>query len=175
MCKRAFRLCALVVLSLCLLAAATSAQEVATIQATANVVTGLGLAGNNDLQFGDVTPGVDKTVDKTSLAYAGEFMITGDPLQSVTLTFDLPSALDHASVATSLSIVFTNTDASYEDGTGGGQEFPAGEFNPAAPDPIAIAADGTLQIWIGGTVMPNVAQIGGAYAADIMLTVALNN
>ncbi len=175
MCKRAFQLCALVVLSLCLFAAATSAQEVATIQATANVVTGLGLAGNNNLQFGDVTPGVDKTVDKTSLAFAGEFFITGDPLQSVTLTFDLPAALDHATVPATLPITFSNTDASYEDGTGGGQEFPAGEFNPAAPDPISIGADGTLSLWIGGTVMPNIAQTGGSYAADIMLTVALNN
>jgi hypothetical protein len=118
---------------------------------------------------------VDKSVDKTSLAFAGEFMVTGDPLQSVTLTFDLPAALDHATVPVTLPILFTNTDASYEDGTGGGQEFPAGEFNPSAPDPVAIGADGTLSIWIGGTVMPNVAQTGGSYAADIMLTVALNN
>jgi len=175
MCKRAFKLCVLVVMSLCLISAVASAQEVATIQATANVVTGLGLAGNNDLQFGDVTPGVDKTVDKTSLAFAGEFMVTGDPLQSVTLTFDLPVALDHATVVTTLPILFLNTDASYDDGTGGGQEFPAGEFNPSAPDPISIGADGTLNIWIGGTVMPNIAQIGGSYAADIVLTVALNN
>ena len=175
MCKRTFRLCALAVLSFCLGTVAVSAQEVATIQATANVITGLGLAGNNNLQFGDVTPGVDKSIDKTSLAFAGEFMVTGDPLQSVTLTFDLPAALDHATVPVTLPILFYNTDASYEDGTGGGQEFPAGEFNPAAPDPVSIGADGTLQIWIGGTVMPNVAQIGGSYAADIMLTVALNN
>lgn len=175
MCKRAFKLGVLVVLCLCLWAAGTSAQEVATIQATANVITGLGLAGNNNLQFGDVTPGVDKAVDKTSLAFAGEFFVTGDPLQSVTLTFDLPAALDHATVAATLPITFSSTDASYEDGTGGGQEFPAGEFNPSAPDPIAIGADGTLSIWIGGTVMPNIAQIGGSYAADIMLTVALNN
>ncbi len=175
MCKRAFKLCVLVVLGLCLGTALVSAQEVSTIQATANVVTGLGLTGNNNLQFGDVTPGVDKTVDKTSLAFAGEFVVTGDALQSVTLTFDLPPALDHAVVPATLPIVFTNTDASYEDGTGGGQEFPAGEFNPAAPDPVSIGADGTLSIWIGGTVMPNVVQTGGSYAADIMLTVALNN
>ena len=173
--KRAFKLCALVVIGFCLLSAATSAQEVAVIQATANVVTGLGLAGNNNLQFGDVTPGVDKSVDKTSLAFAGEFFVTGDPLQSVTLSFDLPAALDHTTVLATLPITFSNTDASYDDGTGGGQEFPAGEFNPAAPDPISIGADGTLSIWIGGTVMPNVAQTGGSYAADIMLTVALNN
>lgn len=172
---RAFKSGALVLVAFCLVSTAASAQEVAIIQATANVVTGLGLAGNNNLQFGDVTPGVDKTVDKTSLAFAGEFFVTGDPLQSVTLTFELPTALDHDLVAATLPITFSNTDASYEDGTGGGQEFPAGEFNPAAPDPISIGADGTLSIWIGGTVMPNVAQIGGGYAADITLTVALNN
>jgi hypothetical protein len=71
-----------------------------------------------------------------------------------------------------MMIMFGSSDASYEDGTGGGQMAPAGTLNPNGPSVENIGVDGTITLWIGGAVWPSISQTGGDYSGDIVLTVA---
>jgi hypothetical protein len=153
--------------------ATSTAQEIGTIQATANVISSLSVIPTLDLQFGNVTPGVNKTVDKTDVGPAGEWTITGSPAAEVNLQFALPGTLAHATGPSTLPIIFSNSDASYDNGTGGGQILPAGTLNPSAIATLNIGAGGQIMVWIGGQVVPGIGQTGGTYSADVQLTVTL--
>lgn len=148
------------------------AQESAIIQATATVLSALTIIGTNNLQFGTVTPGVNKSVDKATVGFAGEWSITGQDSREISLDFTLPDSLILADSTVGMRIVFSSTDASYEDGTGGGQTAPAGTINPLGPGALYLGTDGSLWVWIGGQVLPRLTQTGGDYAADVVLTVA---
>jgi hypothetical protein len=148
------------------------AQESAIIQATATVLSSLTIVGSNNLQFGSVTPGVSKSVDKATIGFAGEWQISGAGSAEISLDFTLPPALLLIDSTVTMPIVFSNTDASWDDGTGGGQTAPVGDLNPLGPGAERLGAGGTMTVWIGGTVNPSLTQTGGDYAADIVLTVA---
>jgi len=166
----------LTVIFLCLLSALltmpATAQESGTIQATATVVSSLKVIGMHNLNFGTIIPGIDKSVDKTDLGFAGEWQVTGDPLAELSVDFLLPDYLYTTDSSTTLLVTFNSTDASYDDGTGGGQIAPAGSVNPNGPSTMNIGDEGSLSIWIGGMVQPSIAQTGGDYSADVILTVA---
>lgn len=164
----------LVCLCVCLvlLIPGVHAQESGTIQAIATVVSGLQVIGLNNLNFGTVTPGIDKTVDKTDVGFAGEWQINGSANAEITIDFTLPTYLYTADSTATLLILFSGTDASYDDETGGGQTIPAGVLNPMGQGVENIGAAGRMYVWIGGTVQPTIAQTGGDYAADVVLTVA---
>ena len=155
-----------------LTAPGAQAQEIAIIQATATVLSSMSAVGTHNLQFGTVTPGVNKTVDKASAADAGAWTITGLAGAEVSLTFDLPTELQHNSLGSTIPVVFSATDASYDDGTGGGQAAPVGVINPSAPGLLNIGAGGSLELWIGGRAMPAISQTSGDYSADISLIIA---
>ena len=154
-----------------LLAVNSSAQEMATIQATATVISGLSVNGNNNLIFGNVSPGVAATVDKTTVGLAGSWGIAGTPNAEVQLTFTLPDSLQHVTDPVGIPITFAPTDGSYEDGNGGGQTAPAGALDPNLGATLRLGTAGTLNIWLGGTIFPSIIQTGGDYAADITLDV----
>lgn len=152
---------------------AVEAQESATIQALATVVSGLTITGNNNLQFGTVTPGISKTVDKSEPGFAGEWQITGSVGAEITLDFDLPDSLLLIADSTNgLPIDFSNIDASFDDGSGGGQLSPSGVLNPNGFGTERLGAGGEMVVWIGGTVHPRISQTGGDYAEDVVLSVA---
>jgi hypothetical protein len=148
------------------------AQESASIQALATVVSSLQIVGSNNLQFGTVTPGVNKSVDKSSIGFAGEWTVNGSAVAEITLTFTLPDSMYTVDSLAAMRIGFSSTDASYEDGTGAGQTAPAGVIDPNGPLARRLAADGSMFVWIGGQVFPRISQTGGAYAGEIVLTVA---
>ena len=148
------------------------AQESATIQALATVMSALTVTGTNDLNFGNVTPGTPVTVDKADVGMAGEFTITGGPAAEVDLDLPLPDSLRTA-MGDAMDVTFTATDASYDDGTGGGQVAPGGVINPLITATNDIGPGGLMTVWIGGRVDPGVAQTGGSYTGTITLTVTL--
>lgn len=164
----------LVCLCICLLlmVSGIQAQESGTIQAIATVVSGLQVIGLNNLNFGTVSPGIDKTVDKTDVGFAGEWQINGSANAEITVDFTLPTYLMTADSAASMLILFSGTDASFDDETGGGQTIPVGVFNPHGQGVEDIGPGGRMFVWIGGTVQPTISQTGGDYSADIVLTVA---
>lgn len=147
------------------------AQERASIQALATVVSSLSIVGTNNLQFGTVTPGVTRSVDKSSIGFAGEWEITGTSSAELTVDFTLPDTLRTIDSLGAMRIDFSATDASFSDGTGS-QTTPSGTLNPNGPLVRRIGAGGTMTVWIGGTVYPRVSQTGGDYSAEILLTVA---
>jgi hypothetical protein len=140
------------------------AQTSADIQATATVLSAVTVTAGNDLQFGNVTPGVDKTVGIAD-AGAGRFDVIKAATQGVTLSFTLPT--DLTSGANNLPIgSWTggwNTSAT-----------PAGAttFTPSpAGTNTAATAGTTISVYVGATVSPAAAQVAGSYTGDVTMSV----
>lgn len=135
-----------------------------SIQALANVMASLAVAGANDLDFGDVTPGVNKSVDNLTSALAGQWDIAGNGAEEVLMSFiALPAQL--VSGANVLN-------ATYLGSTGTLQATSIPIPNLAAGATTNLVG-GVLSVWIGGTVYPTAVQAGGAYTATITLDVTL--
>ena len=88
---RSIRTSALAAGLLALTATAGQAQS-ANINATATVLTAITVTGANPLAFGNVFPGVAKTVAITD-AGAGRFDLTGQTSANVNIAFTLPANL----------------------------------------------------------------------------------
>lgn len=155
----------LAVLALTLVGASVAQAQSATIQATATVQTPLTVTGTADLAFGNVFPGLAKTVapaDGTS----GRFTVLGQTGAEVSLTFPgLPANLTGAGnlpIGTYTG-VHNNTNAT-AGGTG---------FTPSAASTLAVldATTGNRFVFLGATVTPAVAQAPGAYTGTITMNV----
>lgn len=145
-------------------AGTAEAQTSASIQATATVLSALTVTAGNDLQFGNVTPGVNKTVAITD-AGAGTFNVTKGANSTVTLSFTLPTNL--ASGTDVLPI------GSW---TGGWNTTatPAGatSFTPsAAGTNTTVTAETGLSVFVGATVSPAAAQPAGSYSGNVTMSV----
>ena len=145
-------------------AVALEAQTSANIQATATVLSAVTVTAGTDLQFGNVTPGVNKVVAIAD-AGAGRFDVIKAATQGVTLSFTLPT--DLTSGANNLPIgSWTggwNTSAT-----------PAGAttFTPSpAGTNTAATAGTTISVYVGATVSPAAAQVAGAYTGDVTMSV----
>ena len=147
------------------------AQERASIQALATVVSSLSVIGTNNLQFGTVTLGVSKSVDKSDIGFAGEWTITGTAAAELSISFSLPTVLRATDTLSTMPIAFRATDASFGN-QASNQTNPLGVVNPNGPSAERIGAGGQMLVWIGGVVYPSISQTGGDYAAEVMLTVA---
>jgi hypothetical protein len=170
--KRALlRLLVLSPLVMFLIVGSVAAQERATIQALATVVSSLRVVGTNNLQFGTVTPGVNKSVDKTTIGFAGEWTIDGGGNAELAIAWVLPDSMFTSDTLSAMRISFSNTDASFGN-LPSQQGSPIGTIDPNGPITRRLAAGGEMLIWIGGTVYPRISQTGGDYAADILISVA---
>ena len=84
----------LVAVALMLTGTALQAQtNNASITATASVQTPINVVGAQALSFGNVFPGINKTVAASDLPNAGRFDVTGQASTPVTLSFNLPATL----------------------------------------------------------------------------------
>ncbi len=147
------------------------AQESASISATATVLPSMSVTGDNNLIFGTVLPDVDKSVDKATSGFAGAFHIQGNNSSEITVDFVLPTDLYTSDSSSTMTIVFTDTDASYDDETGGGQSSPTGVIDPRGLATLNLGASGAMDVWLGGTVQPSITQTGGDYAADVTISI----
>lgn len=145
---------------------ATTAQaQSASIQALATVYQPITIAGARDLDFGNVFPGVAKSV-AVGDATSGRFDLTGQASANVNLTFGLPANL--TSGANNLPI---GTWTGCYNGTNAVGTCTA--FTPSgAATPTAFSGAGALFVWVGGTVTPAAAQAAGNYTGTVSLTVA---
>lgn len=154
------------ILTLALVAMGSAAYaQTGTIDANATVQAPLTVAGVDDIEFGDVLPGVNKTIART-VAEAGSFTVTGQASTPVYLNFDLPTNL--ISGLNNLAIVFSATSA------GVGTTNVQGDANAADPNSevnATLSAGGELWVWLGAEVQPTITQVAGAYTAEITLTV----
>ncbi len=155
----------LVVLALVIGATAAQAQtNNASITATAAVQTPINVVGAQQLNFGNVFPGVNKTVAATDLTNAGRFDVTGQASTPVTLSFTLPATL--SSGANTMPIdTYTGIHADNSAQTGGIA------FNPVTGATPTLSATGGLFVWVGARVVPATNQAQGTYTANVTMTV----
>ncbi len=163
------------------------------IKATAQVVSVIEVTGQNNLIFGNVTPGNDKSVSSTGGVtqgiatggeQAGRFYVTKGANTEVLVEFTLPDALINQTGggAEELEISFSSIDARFssdESDQANGANHVA--FNPDEVQTLendgataAYFAATEFRVYIGGTVKPTVDQTAGNYETDIDLTVTYN-
>jgi hypothetical protein len=147
------------------LAASTAQAQSGDIQATANVLASISVATGQDLVFGNVTPGVNKTVLLTD-ATAGRFDATGAAGAGVQINFILPTDLSNGSdllpIAGWDGCWNTVNDASA--GCVGA--------NMGGSTAGAFSGGGLLYVFVGATVSPAAAQAVGAYSAVVTMTLS---
>ncbi len=158
----------------------SSAQDVTTGQAVANVLAILAVASVQDLDFGNILQGVTATVARTDAANSGIFQISGEGTANseVSMYMQLPDYLWNGTPGSQdrLTIYFKDTDCTI-DTTNGTPDVPGlgalvGEDPHNIPDTGIGGADNVIRIYLGGAVYPAVDQRAGAYLADIILTAA---
>lgn len=149
--------------ALLLLPVAASAQATGDVTATATVLTPLSVNGVDDLEFGDVLPGVATTVLPTDLS-AGLYDVAGEGDSEIDIGFTLPTDLVGPASAT-MPISFGNNSAAHSDG--GVPQF----FDPNTGTNADLSG-GALQVFIGGTVTPAFDQAPGSYSSIVTMTVA---
>jgi spore coat protein U-like protein len=156
---------ALVAAALVVTASAVQAQtNNASITATASVQTPINVVGAQQLNFGNVFPGVNKTINATDLANAGRFDVTGQASTPVTISFTLPATL--SSGGNTMPIVsYTGEYAQNNLQTG------ATAFAPASGATPSLNASGALWVWVGAQVQPATNQVAGVYTGSITMTV----
>ena len=124
---------------------------------------------NNDLVFGAVFPGVPKAISKTSAGDAAEFLISGTPNAEITLDFSLPTYLH--TTGGNMQLIFSQTDCALDSSSTPNQSNPpVNNIDPWHSITYRLGANG-LSLWLGGTVVPGLAQRPGNYTAPIVLTV----
>lgn len=147
------------------LAGSTARAQSANINATATVYQAMTVTGAQALAFGNVFPGVNKTIAVTD-ATSGRFDLTGQNSATVNLTFALPATL--ASGGNTLPIgTWTGCTNTSNSTTGCTSFTPSGTATPSA-----FSGTGSLWVWVGGTVSPAANQAAGAYTGTVTLTAA---
>lgn len=158
-----------------------AAQDVANGIAMANVVTALTVIASSPLDFGDVYPGVAKTVDKNTAA-AGVFDILGYANADLMMYLSLPEFLATATGDDRMTIAFADNSSDIDTalvGPGDPAAF-VGGWQGVDPHDLmgVVGADpclgdaGRAAVYLGGKVTPSARQTAGPYTGDIVLTVA---
>ena len=144
-------------------AATAEAQTSANIQATATVLSAITVTGVNDLAFGNVTPGVNKTVAITD-AGAGHFTVDKAATQGVTLSFTLPTDL----VSGGNNLPIGSWTGGWNDAA---DPTTATGFVPSAGGTNTVAGpETTLFVYVGATVSPAVGQAAGSYSGTVTMS-----
>jgi hypothetical protein len=137
----------------------------ATTTVRASVLQAIVVTPVRDLTFGDVFPGVAKTVPVTGGNH-GRWDLSGQANASISLTFTLPTNLVSG---TNLLPVGTWTGRYNVNPVSG----PGTSFTPSATATnTTFSATGRLYVFIGGRVTPAANQAAGFYSAPATLTVA---
>ena len=146
-------------------AASSASAQSANINVTANVYQAITVTGALPLAFGNVFPGVNKTIAVAD-AGAGRWDATGQASTNVNMTFTLPTNLVNGG---------NNLAIGTWTGCRNGTNVVAGctAFTPSAgATAAAFSAAGALYVFIGATVSPIAAQAAGNYTATATLTLA---
>lgn len=125
---------------------------------------------NNDLSFGDIFPGIPKTISKTTPGSAAEFFISGTAGSEVAIDFALPTYMN--SGGNNMQMVFMETDCALDSSATPDQTNPgSNNLDPWHTITYRLGSNG-LTVWLGGMVIPKLWQKQGSYSAVIVLTVA---
>ena len=145
-------------------ARSAQAQNNASASVTATVQQPITVTKNNDLSFGNVFPGLDKTIAVT-VGGAAKFTVSGQASTPVNLTFTLPATI--ASGGNNLTINSWTGHYNTVDAPTGGTSF--------TPSPSAttatLAVGGSLYVYVGATAAPTASQAAGSYSGTMTMTV----
>jgi len=137
-----------------------------SITATASVQSPIAVAGAQNLAFGNVFPGVAKTVAYSDATNAGRFDVTGQASTPVTYSFTLPANLTTG--GNNLPIASWTGYLNGANSTSGG----AAITPSSTPAGSTLSAGGTLYFFVGATVTPPVNLPAGSYTGTVTLTVS---
>ncbi len=160
-----------VLLALAVMAWAPSALAQSTasadITARATVLGPITVTNQADLEFGNVIPGVAKSV-AISGTTSGRWLVAGNAGAEVNLDFTaLPNNLTGPAT---MSITYAANDAGHNVTNNAAGAVP---FDPAGTALANIGnAPAELYVWIGGTVNPVAGQAAGLYTGTITLQAA---
>lgn len=158
------RLAGLIVGALAMTALPAQAQNNASASITATVQQPITVTKNADLSFGNVFPGVDKSVAVTA-AGAAKFTVAGQASTPVNLTFSLPATI--TSGGNNLTLASWTGHHSTLDVTTGGTTF-----TPSASATSAtLSLTGALYVYVGATAQPTTTQAAGSYSGSMTMTV----
>jgi hypothetical protein len=155
---------ALAVLALTVGASSLRAQNNASANVTATVQQPITVTKNNDLSFGNVAPGVDKTIAVTA-AGAAKFTVAGQASTPVNLTFTIPATI--ANGGNNLTLANWSGHHATTDVTSGGTTFTPSASATAA----TLSGSGALFVYVGATAQPTVGQAAGSYSGSMTMTV----
>jgi len=162
---RTAKLSVVVLALLALSAVAAQAQtNNASITASAVVQTPINVTAGNNLDFGNVFPGVAKIV-AVGDAGAGTWSVVGQASANVNLTFNLPATLSDG--ANTLPIASYTAHHNPVNAPAGGTNFTPS----AVATSTALSAGGLLFVFIGATVTPATNQAAGTYTGSLTMTV----
>jgi hypothetical protein len=108
------------------------------------------------LRFGNIYPGIPKKITKSDAGGAAEFHISGVAGDEVSIDFTLPTYMNSGPYH--MQLVFGETDCAMD------------TLDPWHPVTYRLGSGG-ITIWLGGMVVPSLAQRQGDYSATIVLTV----
>jgi hypothetical protein len=140
------------------------AQNNASATVTATVQQPITVTKNNDLSFGNVFPGVNKTIAVTA-AGAAKFTTAGQASTPVNLTFTIP-----ATIASGANTLILSSWVGHHSGV----DLPTGgtSFTPSASATSAtLSASGNLYVYVGATADPTSTQAAGSYTGNMTMTV----
>lgn len=145
--------------------AQNSVNEDATVDAT--VIQALAITKNQDLNFGRIAQGTTNTIAKADAADVAKFSITGEAGESVTITYTEITELDEDGAGTA-TLPYTQV-ASFNDSD---DSSASTDMSGGTQSTTLEATNGTLFVYLSGTVTPGASQTAGAYSATVNVAVA---
>lgn len=143
---------------------ANAQSQTGSVTASAVVQQPINVTGAVNLAFGNVFPGVAKTI-AVGAATAGRFDVTGQASTPVLLSFVLPANL--TSGANNLPIGTWTGHHNTVNAPAGGTNFTPS----VATTNSTFSGTGTLFVFVGATVTPATNQVAGAYNGTVQMTV----
>lgn len=123
----------------------------------------------NNLQFGNIIPGIPKVIDKSNAGSAAEFYVSGIAGNEVSIEFSLPTYMNDA--GSNMQLVFSETDCAIDTTASPDQSSPIfDDLDPWHPLIYRLGSNG-MTIWLGGMSIPKLIQTPGDYSATIVITV----
>ncbi|MFL5496683.1 MAG: DUF4402 domain-containing protein [Gemmatimonadales bacterium] len=145
-------------------AGSLSAQNNASATVSATVQQPITVTKNSDLSFGNVFPGIDKSIAVTA-GGAAKFTVAGQASTPVNLTFTIPATI--ASGGNTLTLASWAGHYATTDVTSGGTTF-----TPSASATSAtLSGSGALYVYVGATAQPTSTQAAGSYSGSMTMTV----
>lgn len=124
---------------------------------------------NNNLVFGNIFPGIPKTISKRIAGGAAEFLISGTAGLELTIDLALPTFMNDA--GSNMQMVFTETDAALDSSATPDQAAPSlDNIDPWHTITYRLGSNG-ITLWLGGMAIPKLSQVAGNYTAVIVMTV----